>query len=399
MILSRKIRLKPTPEQKILFWKSAGVARWAFNFYLAENERIWREYLDNGKTGSKSISESVVRKYINNELKPTTHKWLCEVGSNVMKQEVKDADRAQKDYLGGLRGKPHFKSKHKSISSFYVNYESLSWRNHGFRGEKLGFVKTSEQLPRLPKGTHYINPRITFDGKYWYLSVGYEQQPVVSNNTDVSLGIDVGIKDLAICSNGSKYKNINKSKRVRQLNKKLKREQRKLSRKLESNTESYKIVKGYRHPVYAKPLQECKNIQKQRKSIASVYRKIRNINNNHIHQTTTEIVKTKPSHIVIETLNVKGMMKNKHLSKAIQEQRLHEVHRQLTYKCELYGIDLVRVPMFFPSSKMCSCCGNIKHNLKLKDRVYHCDACGLIIDRDFNASINLANYKPTQLSI
>ena len=204
---------------------------------------------------------------------------------------------------------------------------------------------------------------------------------------------------MAICSNGSKYKNINKSKRVRQLNKKLKREQRKLSRKLESNTESYKIVKGYRHPVYAKPLQECKNIQKQRKSIASVYRKIRNINNNHIHQTTTEIVKTKPSHIVIETLNVKGMMKNKHLSKAIQEQRLHEVHRQLTYKCELYGIDLVRVPMFFPSSKMCSCCGNIKHNLKLKDRVYHCDACGLIIDRDFNASINLANYKPTQLSI
>lgn len=398
MILSRKIRLKPTHEQEILFWKSAGVARWAFNFYLAENERIWKEYLDNGKIGSKSISESVVRKYINNELKPTTHKWLCEVGSNVMKQAVKDADLAQKDYLNGLRGKPNFKSKHRSTPAFYVNYESLSWRNHGFRGEKLGFVKTSEQLPRLPKGTHYINPRITFDGKYWYLSVGYEQQPVVSNNTDVSLGIDVGIKDLAICSNGSTYKNINKSKRVRQLNKKLKREQRKLSRKLESNTESYKTVKGYRHPVYAKPLQECKNIQKQRKSIALVHRKIRNINNNHIHQTTTEIVKTKPSRIVIETLNVKGMMKNRHLSKAIQEQRFHEVHRQLTYKCELYGIELVRVPMFFPSSKMCSCCGNIKHDLKLKDRVYRCDACGLVIDRDFNASINLANYKLTQLS-
>lgn len=394
MILSRKIRLKPTPEQEILFWKSAGVARWAFNFYLAENKRIWKEYLDNGKTGSKSISESVVRKYINNELKPTTHKWLCDVGSNVMKQAVKDADRAQKDYLGGLRGKPHFKSKHRSTPAFYVNYESLSWRNRGFRGEKLGFVKTSEQLPRLPKSTHYINPRITFDGKYWYLSVGYEQQPVVSNNTDVSLGIDVGIKDLAICSNGSKYKNINKSKRIRQLNKKLKREQRKLSRKLESNTESYKIVKGYRYPVYAKPLQECKNIQKQRKSIALVHRKIKNINNNHIHQATTEIVKTKPSRIVIETLNVSGMVKNKHLSKAIQEQRLYEVHRQLTYKCELYGIDLVRVPMFFPSSKMCSCCSNIKHDLKLKDRVYHCDACGLVIDRDLNASINLANYQP-----
>lgn len=392
MILSRKIRLKPTSEQEILFWKSAGVARWAFNFYLAENERIWKEHLDNGKTGPKSISESVIRKYINNELKPTTHKWLCDVGSNVMKQAVKDADRAQKDYLNGLHGKPNFKSKHRSTPAFYVNYESLSWKNHGFRGEKLGFVKTSEQLPRMPKGMHYINPRITFDGKYWYLSVGYEQPHVISNNTDVSLGIDVGIKDLAICSNGSTYKNINKSKRVRQLNKKLKREQRKLSRKLESNTESYKIVNGYRHPVYAKPLHECKNIQKQRKSVALVHRKIKNINNNHIHQSTTEIVKTKPSRIVIETLNVSGMMKNKHLSKAIQEQRLHEVHRQLTYKCELYGIELVRVPMFFPSSKMCSCCGNIKHDLKLKDRVYHCDTCGLIIDRDFNASINLANY-------
>ena len=304
MILSRRIRLKPTPEQEILFWKSAGVARWAFNFYLAENERVWREYLANNQTGPKFIKESEIRKYINNELKPTTHTWLSEVGSNVMKQAVKDADAAQKDWLKGLRGKPHFKSKHKSKPSFYVNYESLTRRNGGFNGEKLGFVKTSEPLPKIPKSQHYSNPRISFDGRYWYLSVGVEQPEVLSEVTDDSLGIDLGVKDTAICSDGRVYKNINKSKEVRRLNKKLKREQRKMSRKLEANTKSFKIIKGYRHPVYNKPLSECKNFQKEKKQVARIHRRIFNINQNYIHQMTTEVVRTKPSRIVIETLNV-----------------------------------------------------------------------------------------------
>lgn len=390
MLITKKIRLKPTTEQEILFRKSAGVSRWAYNFFLGENERIYREYIDNGKVGKKSISEGDVRKYINNILKPTTHSWLKEVGSNVMKQGVKDASLALQKYFKGLSGKPKFKSKHKDRPSFYVNYESLSRKQGGFQGEKIGFVKTSEALPKLNKNEKYSNPRITFDGKYWYLSVGYEVQESTVELTDESLGIDLGVKDLAICSNGKVYKNINKTQRVKKLEKKLKREQRKLSRKIENNIQSYK---SNRNPIYKRPLKECQNIQKQNRLIRNIHRKLANIRQNHLHQTTTEIVKTKPSRIVMESLNVSGMMKNKHLSKAIQQQKFYEFKRQIEYKSKLNGIEFIQVDKFYPSSKTCSCCGNIKKDLKLSDRMYKCDVCGLVIDRDYNASINLANYE------
>lgn len=390
MKVAKKIRLKPTPKQEILFWKSAGVARWVYNYFLSENERVYKEYLTNGKTGSKSINEGAVRKYINNVLKKTTHKWLSEVGSNVMKQAVKDADRAMKEYLQGLREKPHYRSKHKSKISFYVNYESLSKKNGGFHGEKIGFVRTSEPLPNIPKGTKYSNPRITYDNKYWYLSIGYEIPSVNTGLTGESKGIDLGIKDLAICSDGKVYKNINKTKRVKKLKKKLKREQRKLSRMIENNIDKYI---GNHKPIFKRPLIECKNIQKQKHVIQLLNRTLTNIRDNYLHQTTTEIVKTKPSRIVMETLNVNGIMKNKHLAKAIAEQKFYEFKRQMMYKCQKYGIELVEVPTFYPSSKTCSCCGNIKRDLKLSDRIYRCDKCGLVIDRDFNASINLANYQ------
>ena len=392
MLTAKKIRLKPTPEQEILFRKSAGGSRWAYNYFLSENNRVYQEYLANGETGEKSISEGKVRKYINNVLKKTTHTWLSEIGSNVMKQAVKDANNALQRYFKGVSEKPCYKSKHKSKLSFYVNYESLSRRNGGFHGEKIGFVKTSEPLPKLSKGEKYSNPHISFDGKYWYLSVGYEIFNVESELTGESIGIDLGVKELAVCSNGKTYQNINKSKKVRRLKKKLKREQRKLSRKLKNNTKDYEVINGYRHPVYIKPLHECRNIQKQKSKIKLIYRKLTNIRNNHLHQATTEIVKTKPSQIVMETLNVKGMMKNRHLASSIQEQKFYEFKRQIEYKCQRYGIELLNIPTFYPSSKLCSQCGNIKKDLKLSDRVYHCDCCGLVIDRDYNASLNLANY-------
>ena len=392
MLLTRKIRLKPTPEQELLFWKSAGVARWAYNYFLSENNRVWQEYLANGETGEKSVSEGKVRKYINQVLKKTTHTWLSEVGSNVMKQAVKDADTAFKAYFKGISEKPCYKSKRKSKPSFYVNYESLSRKNGGFHGEKIGLVKTSEPLPKLPKGKKYSNPHISFDGKYWYLSVGYEVSEIKCKLTGESIGIDLGIKDLAICSNGKTYKNINKSHEVRRLEKVLKREQRKLSRMQERNISCYKIVGNKRIPVFIKPLEECRNFQKQKRKIKLVYRKLTNIRNNYLHQTTTEIVKTKPSRIVMETLNVKGMMKNKHLAKAIQKQKFYEFKRQICYKCQKYGMEFVEVPTFYPSSKTCSCCGCIRRDLKLSDCVYRCNECGLVIDRDLNASLNLANY-------
>ena len=388
--MTKKIRLKPTHEQEILFHKSAGAARWAYNYCLSEKERVYKEYLDAGKTGKKTISEGEIRKYINNTLKPTTHTWLKEVGSNVMKQAVKNADLAYKNYFRGLSGKPRYKSKKHSKLSFYVNYESLTQKNGGFHGEKIGFVKTSEPLPILHDKEKYSNPYINYDGKYWYLSVGYEVPAEAVELTSESIGIDLGIKDLAVCSNGNVYKNINKTKRVKQLKRKLKREQRKFSGMMENNIDHYV---GNHKPVFKKPLIACKNIQKQKHRIELIHRQITNIRNNYIHQTTTEIVKTKPSRVVMETLNVTGMMKNKHLAKAIAEQKFYEFKRQIQYKCERFGIEFIEADRFYPSSKTCSVCGSIKKDLKLSDRVYHCENCGAVIDRDLNAAINLANYK------
>lgn len=390
MYRSAKIRLKPTPEQEVLFRKSAGVARWAYNFYLSENERLYREYLENGKMGKKSISEGALRKYINNELKPTTHSWLKEVGSNVMKQAVKDADKARQDWFKGIKGKPKFKTKHRGALAFYVNYARLTKTQRGFRGEKIGFVQTTQPLPKIPRGVSYSNPRVTFDGKYWYLSVAYDVEVKKVNLTNDVLGIDVGVKDLAIVSNGKIYKNINKTERVRKLEKKLRRESRKLSRKQLANTKSYD---KNRKPTFKRPFHECKNWNKQKQVVQGLHKQLTDIRQNHLHQASAEIVKTKPSRIVMETLNIQGMMKNRHLSKALSNQKLCEFKRQIQYKCENYGIEFVEADRWFPSSKLCSGCGCKKVTLKLADRTYHCDECGLVIDRDYNASLNLANYQ------
>ena len=388
MIIATKIRLKSTKAQEILFWKSWGVAICCYNYFLAESENHYAEYLK-GNKDKKTIKEGEVRRYINNVLKKTTHTWLKEVGSNVMKQAVKDADLARKRWFQGLSEKPRFKSKHKSKNSFYVNYETLKRVQNGFHGEKIGFVKTCQPLPKLKNGEKYSNPRISYDGKNWFLSVGYNEVFDTVELTNVSLGVDVGIKELAVCSDGEFKKNINKSKQVRRLEKKMKREQRKLSRKMEANIKSY--TKN-RKPIYKTPLKEMKNIQKQNQVIRNLHKKLNDIRSNHLHQTSSDIVKTKPYRIVMETLNIKGMMKNRHLSKAIAQQGLYEFKRQIQYKCKKYGIEFVEADKWFPSSKTCSCCGRIKSDLKLKDRVFVCQ-CGFTMDRDLNAAINLANYQ------
>ena len=211
--------------------------------------------------------------------------------------------------------------------------------------------------------------------------------------SDTRFGIDLGIKELAVVSSQDgtkikKYHNINKTYEVRRLEKKLKREKRKFSRKILIN----KCQRSDNKLIPKKDLESCKNIQKQKGIIQRLYRRLLNIRTNYLHQTTTEIVKNKPSCIVLEDLNVSGMMKNRHLSRSIMIQKLYEFRRQIEYKAELYGIEVVIADRFYPSSKTCSCCGNIKKDLKLSDRVYRCDCCGNVIDRDVNASINLANY-------
>ena len=388
-----KIRIIPTPEQEIQFRKSCGVARWSYNFYIAEKEKVYKEWKeDNSKP--KYISEQDVRKYINNVLKSTEeYKWLKEVGSNVMKQAVKDADLAYQRFFNHLADKPKFKKKGKSKMSFYVNYESLSKTDIGFRGEKLGNIKTAQPLPNLDKGQIYYNPRITFDGKFWYISVGIQKgKPTNVELTNISLGIDLGIKELAVCSDNQVFHNINKTKRMKKLIKRLKREQRKLSRRLENQIDHYEPTSKSRRPIYKKDLKKCSNIQRQNTHIAIIQKHINDIQTNYTHQVTRSIVKTKPCRIVMEDLNIRGLMKNKHLARQIQEQKWYEFKRQIEYKCEEYGIKFVEVNRFYASSKTCSVCGNVKKELPLRERTYRCECCGLIIDRDYNASINLSRY-------
>ncbi|OOB74977.1 transposase [Clostridium haemolyticum] len=375
MILSKKVRLYPTEIQEQKLWQSVGTARFIYNWTLNKQQ-------ENYKNGGKFIKDSDLRKEITLMKKTDEYKWLSEVSNNVAKQAVKDCCNAYKNFFKGLSDKPRFKSRKKSKPSFYNDNVKLKVKTKLVNIEKVGWIKTKEQIPINVK---YTNPRISFDGKYWYITVGVEQEQSTIDLTNKSIGIDVGIKDLAICSNGMTFKNINKSKEVKRLKKVLKRKQRKVSRKYDMN----KIIRGGENRCQFK---KTNNIIKLEKEIRLLHRRLRNIRSNHIHQTTNKIVKTKPSRVVMETLNIKGMLKNKHLSKAISEQCLYDFKTKMQYKCKLYGIEFIEADKWYPSSKTCSCCGAIKKDLKLSDRVYKCN-CGLVIDRDLNASINLSRYK------
>ena len=392
MLRGMKIALNLTDEQVQQMWKSAGVARWSYNYAITRAKKHYLNYLEDNTTVSKTLTEGQIRKELT-VLKNTTHPWLKEVGSNVIKQAVKDWNDARIRFFKGLGEAPKYKSRNISKPSFYVNYESLRRVNGGFRGEKLGFVKTTQPLPRIPKGSHYKSPRISFDGKYWYLSFSYEVPDISVDLTDLVIGVDLGVKNLATLSTGEFIENINKSRRVKQLEKQLRREQRHLARQMQANTKGYlTTANGGRKPIYKRPLELCSNIQETKRKIKLIHRKLHSIRMNHLHQTTFYLVKQLPKGIVIEDLNVKGMLKNKHLAKHIQNAMFYEFRRQLEYKCLQYGIYLVVADRFYPSSKTCSYCGSIKSELKLKERVYKCDSCGLEKDRDLNAAENLAYY-------
>ncbi|GAA0125886.1 RNA-guided endonuclease TnpB family protein [Clostridium sp. CTA-19] len=375
MILAKKVRLYPTKEQEQKLWQSVGTARFIYNWTLAKQQ-------ENYKNGGKFISDNVLRKEIT-ILKKTELNWLNEVSNNVAKQAVKDACDAYKRFFNGLSDKPRFKSRRKCKPSFYNDTSKLKIKDNIVLIEKVGWITIRKNS--IPMNCKYTNPRISFDGKYWFIAVGIEKEKLLVELTNESIGIDVGVKDLAICSNGMTFKNINKTKEVKRLKKVLKRKQRKISRKYEIN----KIESEVKSRCQFK---KTNNIIKLEKEIKLLHRRLANIRSNHIHQATNMIVRTKPSRVVMETLNIKNMMKNRHLSKAIAEQSLYDFKVKMKYKCAIYGIEFVEADKWFPSSKTCSKCGAIKKDLKLKDRVYQC-SCGLKIDRDFNASINLSRYK------
>lgn len=366
MILSRKIRCLPTPEQLIKFKKSAGTSRFVYNLMLSENKKSYNEYLKtNIKTKSSFISGYDFGKHITKLKRLPEYSWLSEVSGKVASKACLDCDNAFKRFFMKLSGFPKFKKK-GNCDSFYVNYETFKKTPEGFKGERLGNVRTAEPLPKADK---YYNPRIVYDGKYWYITFGIDvSEKNNENNNGKTLGIDLGIKSFTTVSDGTVIPNINKSKKPKSVYRKIKYFQRKLARCRKGSNNRIKVIK----------------------KLQLLHRKLRCIRSNHIHQATTMLVKTKPAKIVIECLNVLGMLKNRKLSRAISQAGFHEFARQLEYKCRLWGIEFLKADRFFPSSKLCCKCGCKKDKLKLSERTYCCEHCGNVMDRDLNAAINLS---------
>jgi len=373
MIQGLKVRLEPNNEQNSKLWQSAGTARFAYNWALSRQQ-------ENYKNGGKFISDRELRKEFTILKNTEEYQWLYNYSNNITKQAIKDACGAYVKFFKKHADRPKFKSKGKSKPKFYQDTEKIKFTETHVRIEKVGWVRLSE-ANRIPQNVKYTNPRVTFDGVHWYVSVGIEAEPNVVALTNESVGIDLGLKDLAVCSNRPEpYENINKTKKIKKLEKKKRRLQRRVSKKYLKNKEGESYVK-------------TGNIVKLEKKIRKLHRHLENIRTDYRHQVTAEIVKTKPSRIVMESLNVSGMMKNKHLSKSIASQGFYEFKKTLAYKCEKCGIEFVEADKWYPSSKTCSQCGHVKKRLSLSERTLVCGHCGYEIDRDKNASINLSRYK------
>ncbi len=301
---------------------------------------------------------------------------------------MKDACDAYKRFFKGLAKFPKFKSRKHATPSFYqdnvkIQFTDTHVKAEGFADskkknkQKLNWIKLAEH-GRIPTSCKYMNPRIKYDGLNWYITVGIACEDYTALPSNEGIGIDLGIKDLAICSDEHKYQNVNKAQRTKKLEKRKRRLQRSISRKYEKNKKGESCCK-------------TRNIIKSEKELLKLNHRLTNIRQNHLHQITSSIVKREPSFICIEDLNVSGMVKNKHLSRAVQQQGFYEFRRQIEYKSAWNNISVIIADRFFPSSKLCSCCGAIKKDLKLSGRIYRC-ACGNVIDRDYQAAVNLKRY-------
>ena len=372
---SFKTEINPTEEQKAKIRKTIGTCRYIYNFYLAHN----KELHENGK---KFMSSNQFRVWLNNEYLPNhpEYSWIKEAYSKAVTQAVNNGQTAFTRFFNHKSAFPDFKKKGKSdVKMYFVknNPKDCRCERHRINIPSLGWVRIKEKgyIPTTKDGYVIKSGHVSIKADRYYVSVLIEiPNNKIANNSNEGIGIDLGLKDFAIVSNGKIYKNINKSAKLKKLEKQLIREQRSLSRKYEN------LKKG---ESTQKP-----NIQKQRLKVQKLHHRIDNIRTDYINKTIAEIVKTKPSYITIEDLNVSGMMKNKHLSKAVASQKFYEFRTKLQAKCNENRIELRVVDRWFPSSKTCHCCGAIKKDLKLSDRVFRCD-CGYIEDRDFNAALNL----------
>ena len=375
LLKSFKTEINPSEEQKVKIRKTIGTCRFIYNFYLAHNKELH-------KNGERFMSSSKFRVWLNNEYLPNhpEYSWIKEAYSKAVTQAVNNGQTAFTRFFNHKSAFPRFKKKGKSnVKMYFVknNPKDCRCERHRINIPSLGWVRIKEKgyIPTTKDGYVIKSGHVSIKADRYYVSVLIEiPDNKIANNSNEGIGIDLGLKDFAVVSNGTSYKNINKSAKLKKLEKQLIREQRSLSRKYEN------VRKG--------GSTQRANIQKQRLKVQKLHHRIDNIRTDYINKTIAEIVKTKPSYITIEDLNVSGMMKNKHLSKAVASQKFYEFRTKLQAKCNENGIELRVVDRWFPSSKTCHCCGAIKKDLKLSDRTFTCD-CGYIEDRDFNAALNL----------
>ena len=385
MLKSFKTEIKPTREQIAKINKTIGTCRYLYNFYLAHNKELYDK-------GEKFMSAKSFSVWLNNEYIPDNQdkSWIKEVSSKAAKQSLENANRAFSRFFKGQSGFPRFKKKsNQDVKMYFVKTDAkavIRCERHRIKIPTLGWVRLKEKgyIPTTKQGYVIKSGTVSCKAGRYYVSVLIDVPDTEKIRlNDFGLGIDLGVKEFAVISDGVIKKNINKTAKLKKLEKKLKRNQRCLSRKYEDLKKRNNKMKGEA---------TRQNIQKQVLKVQKLHHRIDNIRTDYINKTIAEIVKTKPSYITIEDLNVKGMMKNRHLSKAVASQKFYEFRTKLEKQCKESGIELRVVDRFYPSSKLCHCCGFIKKDLKLSDRIYKCD-CGYKCDRDFNASLNLRDAK------
>ena len=384
LLKSFKTEINPTEEQKARIRRTIGTCRYVYNFYLGHNKALH----DNGEKFMTGKSFSL---WLNNEYIPDNpdKTWIREVYSKAVKKSIEDGCTAFTRFFKHQSDIPKFKKKGKSdVKMYFVrnNPKDCQCERHRLKIPTLGWVRIKEKgyIPTTKDGYMIRSGTVSVKAGRFYVSVLVEIPDVnIDNNSNEGIGIDLGLKDLAIVSNGKTYRNINKSAGLKKLEKQLIREQRSLSRKYEN------LKKG--------ESTQRANIQKQRLKVQKLHHKMDNIRTDYINKTIAEIVKTKPSYITIEDLNVKGMMKNRCLSKAVASQKFYEFRTRLKAKCDENGIELRVADRFYPSSKTCHHCGSVRKNLKLSDRIYRCE-CGYVADRDLNAALNLKDAKTYRIA-
>ena len=384
MLKSFKTEINPTEEQKARIRRTIGTCRYVYNFYLGHNKALH----DNGEKFMTGKSFSL---WLNNEYIPDNpdKTWIREVYSKAVKKSIEDGCAAFTRFFKHQSDFPKFKKKGKSdVKMYFVrnNPKDCQCERHRLKIPTLGWVRIKEKgyIPTTKDGYMIRSGTVSVKAGRFYVSVLVEIPDVnINNNLNEGIGIDLGLKDFAIISNGKTYRNINKSAGLKKLEKQLIREQRSLSRKYEN------LKKG--------ESTQRANIQKQKLKVQKLHHKMDNIRTDYINKTIAEIVKTKPSYITIEDLNVKGMMKNRCLSKAVASQKFYEFRKRLKAKCDEKGIELRVADRFYPSSKTCHHCGSVRKNLKLSDRIYRCE-CGYVADRDLNAALNLKDAKTYRIA-